>query len=116
MSTVVARRTAGCRDRGSAVLEFVLAIPVLIVVMLAVLQTVALLSATSATNQAARDGARAYSLGRGVDAAVRASLPNGLEPRRISTGPDGTVAVTVDARRIAPFMPTLSVTRTVAMP
>lgn len=104
------------RDEGSAAVELAAAVPIVILVMAAVLQTVSVISATSAANQAARDGARAVSLGRSATTAVEDSLPGGIDDARVVTRGDGRVEVEVDALRIVPFVPTFTVTRSAVMP
>ncbi len=110
------RRTA---ERGSASLELLGLVPVLALVALAVLQVVAAAYTVGAANQAARDGARAYSLhGAGaVAAAIEDSLPGRIElDRAWRPWDDGGVEIVVDVPRLAPFMPEMHVTRTAVMP
>jgi hypothetical protein len=102
------------RERGSSTVELLGVLPVVVVVLLALLQTVAVTYTTHATNQAVRDGARALSLGRPVAVAVDRSLPGGLHADRI-TFPDGGVRLEVKVPRIAVF-PEMTVTREAAMP
>lgn len=109
-------RAARRDDAGSAAVELAAAVPVVILVMAAVLQTVAVISATSAANQAARDGARALSLGRSATVAVQDSLPDGIDDARVVLLGDGRVEVQVDAVRIVPFAPTFTVKRSAVMP
>ena len=104
------------RDAGSAAVELAAAVPVVILVMAAILQTVAVISASSAANPAARDGARAVSLGRSASTAVEDSLPDGVDGARDVLLGDGRVEVQVDAVRIVPFVPTFTVTRSAVMP
>lgn len=109
-------RTVWRRDSGSAAVELAAAVPVVILVMAAVLQAVAVISASSAANQAARDGARAVSLGGSATVAVDDSLPEGIDDARVVLRGDGSVEVQVDAVRVVPFVPTFTVTRSAVMP
>lgn len=104
------------RERGSASLELLGAIPVVIVVVLGLLQVIAGVYTVQATNQAVRDAARAGSLGESVTDAARRSLPDGLQIQGISvSGPD-EVRLVVEVPRVVPLVPTIDVTRTAAMP
>lgn len=104
------------RERGSATIELAAAIPIIIIVLAALLQVAAVVGVTSAANQAARDGARALSLGKSVDTAVRDSLPGDLDAKQVRILPGNRVEVEIDAKRIVPLMPTVTVKRSVAMP
>lgn len=109
------RRARGERERGSSAVELLGVMPVVVVVILVVLQVCAAAYATQATNQAARDGARALSRHQSVPAAVERSLPGGLRADGISyPGGDG-VRVEVRVPRIALFPP-ITVTREAVMP
>lgn len=111
------RNSAAARhDRGSAAVELAAAIPIVVLVLAALLQVASVVNVTSAANQAARDGARAMSLGRSAEGAVRDSLPGGLEPKRVRILAGSKVEVELEAKRVVPFMPTITVKRSVAMP
>ncbi|WP_421734654.1 TadE/TadG family type IV pilus assembly protein [Cellulomonas sp.] len=101
-------------DRGSSAIEILGVMPIVVIVILAAIQVVAVSATTHAANQAVRDGARAMSLGRSVPAAIDASLPNGLGDTQI-TYPAGAVRIEVPVPRIAIF-PSLTVTREATMP
>lgn len=103
-------------DHGSATIELAAAIPIIVLVLAALLQIASVINVTSAANQAARDGARAMSLGYSASAAVRDSLPGGLEPKAVRILPGSKVEVELEAARVVPFLPTLTVKRSVAMP
>lgn len=103
-------------DRGSAAVELAAAIPIVVLVLAALLQVASVVNVTSAANQAARDGARAISLGRSAEGAVRDSLPGSLEPEHVRVLAGGKVEVALEAKRVVPFMPTITVKRSVAMP
>lgn len=109
-----ARRVVG-RERGSASIEMVGALPIIVVVVLVLFQVCAVVYATQAANQAVRDGARAMSLGRSVDAAVDASLPGGLTAQRITYPGDGAVRLELRAPGLA-FLPEVVIERTAVMP
>lgn len=112
----VVRGHHNSRDRGSAPLEILGAIPVIILVIGLLLQVASVVHATGAANQAARDGARAVSLGSSAYVAVSQSLPGNLEPKSVRTLPSGGVEVKVDAKRVVPFIPAITITRSVVMP
>ncbi|GAA1633592.1 TadE/TadG family type IV pilus assembly protein [Georgenia ruanii] len=110
------RRLRGAgSERGSAALEMLGVLPVVVLVALATLQVLAGVYTVHAANQAVRDGARAASLGGSVAAAVDRSLPGTLTPRELS-GTGGKVRLVLDVPRMAPFIPELRVTRTAVMP
>lgn len=104
------------RERGSAAVELAAAIPIVVLVLAGLLQVASVINATSAANQAARDGARAVSLGHSAQVAVRDSLPGGLNAKHVRILPGSKVEVELDAKRVVPFMPTITVKRSVAMP
>lgn len=105
------------RDHGSASIELVGLLPVVVLTCLALMQGAAAVYATQAASDAARQAARAYSLDRDAGAAARASLPSGLdlagEPQRY--GPGHGVRVTVRIPRLVPLGPA-TVTREAQMP
>ncbi|HMC03521.1 MAG TPA: TadE/TadG family type IV pilus assembly protein [Cellulomonadaceae bacterium] len=103
-------------ERGSAAIEMLGVLPVVALVVLGLLQGIAAVYTTQATNQAVRDGARALSLGKSPEDAVVRSLPSGLHPARITYVDDGQgVRLEVQVPRIA-FFPQLTVDRTAVMP
>ncbi len=108
------RRRRPHGDRGSAALELLGVIPVVVVVLLLLVQVCAAGYTVLATNQAVRDGARAHSLGQSVPTAVDHSLPGGLDAERVEVAGD-TVLVEVRVPRVA-VLPTFTVTREAAMP
>jgi Flp pilus assembly protein TadG len=103
-------------DRGSAAIELLGVIPIVVMVILAILQGAAATFATQATNQAVRDGARALSMGQSAEIAVEQSLPGGLRAERITyvSGGQG-IRLEVKVPRIGVF-PALTVDRTAVMP
>jgi len=111
----VRQRLRGDRERGSSAVELLGVMPVVVVVILVVLQVCAAAYATQATNQAARDGARALSRAQSVPAAVERSLPGGLTAESLTyPGGDG-VRLVVRVPRVAIFPP-FTVTREAVMP
>lgn len=104
------------RERGSAALEAAALIPLVLSVLVIVAQLFAVAYASQCTSQAARDAARAYSLGESPRAAAQASLPGAVELVSVSTfGPDHGVTVTTRAPLVIPITDrTLS--RSVTMP
>ncbi len=104
------------RDRGSAAIELAAAIPIVVLVLAALLQVASVVITTSAANQAARDGARAISLGHSPTVAVEKSLPGNMTPKSVQTLPSGGVEVQLEAKRMVPFIPSVTVTRSVDMP
>lgn len=106
--------TARPRDeRGTVAIEVVAMVPLLVLVALFTLQVGAAGWAASQTQEAARQSARAQSLGRDPVAAAEAALPAGLHVDRVDVSGD-TVTVVVKVPRVAP-MPTFTVEREVAM-
>lgn len=63
-------------DRGSAAVEFIGIVPVLVLVTILCVEAFLLASSFSAAEKAARDAARAGSMGEDGSAAARASLPD----------------------------------------
>lgn len=103
-------------ERGTAALEFVVLLPLLVTVGLIVLQGAAAMWTMNATSEAARTAARAYSLGYDPGAAANASLPGALVVRNLQLiGPDHGVRITVGVPKVSP-LPRFQVTRTVQMP
>ena len=115
--TVVAcprRRTA--RERGSAAIEAAVLIPLAMGVLVIIVQIFAMAYASHGVSQAARDGARAYSLGQSPQAAAAASLPSGVSLVSVSTfGPDHGVTVTARAPSIV-VIADRTISRSVTMP
>jgi hypothetical protein len=109
------RPTAG-PERGQASLELVAMLPLLIFGGLLVLQMGVAMWAVSSTNEAARQAARAYSLGADPAGAAEGSLPGGLDVEGlVASGPGHRVELTVAIPRLLP-LPLPAVTRVVVMP
>lgn len=111
---MTARRAA--RDAGAASIELIALVPALLAVALLVFQVgVAAWTATS-TSEAAREAARASSLGRDAAAAAEAALPRALDVQSVSTfGPGHGVRITVRVPTVA-GLPSFSFTRSAVMP
>ena len=104
------------RQRGSASIELVGLTPLVMIILLAAAQVMTYGLSAHAASQAARDGARAYSLDQSPGEAARASLPGGVELVEVSTyGPDHGVRVTVQAPKVL-FVTDRRITRAVTMP
>ena len=103
-------------QRGQASLEMAALAPVVLMLMLSALQVIVLTYTAHAASQAAREGARAYSLQQSPEAAAQSSLPGGVHLVGVQrSGPDHTVTVTVSAPfAVPPF--NREITRTVSMP
>jgi len=109
-------------DRGSSTLELVAAVPLLITVMLVGLQLLVTALVGVATQNAARTGARAATLGEDGRAAALGSLNEALRARaRVSvvrTPTASTVVVRVRVPRVLPLLPTRmsTLSRSATMP
>ena len=104
-------------QRGQATLEMAALAPVVLMLVLYALQVIVLTYTSHAASQAAREGARAYSLDRSAQTAAQDSLPGGIQlvGGVRESGPDHTVSVTVRAPfAVPPF--DREITRTVSMP
>lgn len=80
------RRGAGDGQRGSMAIELVAVVPLLVMVAILCIEGFLAASAAGAAQKAARDGARAESVGRSGVGAVNASLPGWVSDSRVSTG------------------------------
>jgi Flp pilus assembly protein TadG len=110
------RRRATARDRGQATIEFMAMVPLVLAALVFALQVMVLAYTAHGASQAARDGARAYSLNESPVAAVQASLPGAISLVNVSTfGPDHGVRVTVEAPAML-FITDRQITRSVTMP
>ena len=91
-------------------------VPLVMGVLVAALQVMVLTYTAHAASQAARDGARAYSLDRSPVSAAQASLPGAISLVDVATfGPDHGVRVTVEAPAML-FLVDRRITRSVTMP
>ncbi|MBL8931187.1 MAG: pilus assembly protein [Kineosporiaceae bacterium] len=112
-------RAAG-RDRGAAALEFAGVAPLVLLAALIALQFGVIGWTVVATGQAARDGARAASLGQNASAAATAALPGSLSASSVTTADTGDghrCTVQVDIPTLLPLPFELgTVSRTAEMP
>ena len=110
------RRRPTARDRGQATIEFMAMVPLVLGALVFALQVMILAYTAHGASQAARDGARAYSLNESPVAAAQASLPGAIGLVNVSTfGPDHGVRVTVEAPAML-FITDRQITRSVTMP
>jgi ABC-type spermidine/putrescine transport system permease subunit II len=110
------RRRLPGRERGQATIEFMAMVPLVLAALVFALQVMVLAYTAHGASQAARDGARAYSLNESPVAAVQASLPGAIGLVNVSTfGPDHGVRVTVEAPAML-FITDRQITRSVTMP
>ena len=112
------------RDRGQAAVEFAIALPVVVVLVLGIVQLVVVVRDQLAVELAAREAARAASVSASPDAAARraAGEATSLAPLAVATGVDGdrvTVSVeyvsSTDVPLIGAFIGDITVTATVTM-
>ncbi|MFC6715121.1 TadE/TadG family type IV pilus assembly protein [Branchiibius cervicis] len=106
------------RERGTAALEVASLIPLLLFAALVTLQLGIAGWTTLAANSAARDAARAATLGQDPVRAARNALPGALSAESVSGGPvDRAQRYTVKVKLPSLIMINLgSVSRTVEMP
>lgn len=102
------------RDDGSAVVGFVVVVPLLVVIVLAVVQVALALHVRATVTSAAADGARAAALAGGDTAVARARIRSALATtladgvvddvvvRRTSS--DGLAVVDVEVRSVLPLV------------
>lgn len=82
-------------ERGSAAIELLGSLPYLVLAALLVWQMLLVGMTVTATQNAARNGSRAASMGEDPIAAARDSLPAWLADRASATSPAGSNEVTV---------------------
>ncbi|MDP9376907.1 MAG: pilus assembly protein [Actinomycetota bacterium] len=88
-------------ERGQATVEFVALIPLVLLVVLVLWQSVLAGHATWAAGAAARAAARAHAVGQNAEAAARGHLPHNLEPGlHVRPQKDGAVEVEVRIPRV----------------
>ncbi|MFC7624048.1 TadE/TadG family type IV pilus assembly protein [Microlunatus sp. GCM10028923] len=103
-------------ERGTASIELVAIVPMVMIIVVAVVQVLSSAFTVQAASQAARDGARAFSLGRSPEAAVQASLPGTVRLIEVTrVGPRHGVRVTVQGPAYL-VIGERTVTREVIMP
>lgn len=103
-------------EAGVASIEIVALTPLLVLVTIMTLQGGAAVWTVTATDNAARQAARAEALGQDPRQAAEAALPSGLVLERISHfGPDHGIVVVVRIPRVSP-LPQMTVTRSAELP
>jgi Flp pilus assembly protein TadG len=103
-------------DHGTASIELIGLVPLVLGVLVLALQVLVMVYTAHGASQAARDGARAYSLNQSAATAAEASLPGALSLVSVTTfGPDHGVRVVVEAPPML-FMTDRQVSRQVTMP
>lgn len=106
----------GGRDRGTASIEMVGLVPMVVLIMLLALQVLTIAYTVHGASQAARDAARAYSLDESPQAAAAASVPGGVSLVSVTTfGPRHGVRVVVKAPPVF-MLGDGQITREVTMP
>lgn len=84
-------------ERGAVSIELVGFLPIFLLAIAIIAQSVAVVAAIDATNQAARDAARAQSLGQSASAAARDALPGWVQLNNVSHGSCADVCIQVEA-------------------
>ena len=102
------------RERGSVSIEIVMLVPVMVMVATFVLQLGVAGWTASQTEKAARQSARAQSLGENPVSAAQGALPGALRIAAINASGEA-VALRVDVPRVS-LLPRFTVERSVSMP
>lgn len=84
-------------DRGAVSIDLVGLLPIFLLAIAIVVQSVAVVSAIDATNQAARDAARAQSLGQSAHSAARDALPDWVRLNHVAHGACADACLEVEA-------------------
>lgn len=103
------------RERGSTAIEMTVMAPIMLIVALALAHAALAAYGITATQTAARQGARALSQGDSAAAAVNRALPSWLPAETSTFGPGSGVRVRVNLPDIVPGYD-LRVTRTAVLP
>ncbi|WP_151526320.1 TadE/TadG family type IV pilus assembly protein [Serinicoccus kebangsaanensis] len=74
------------RDRGSVAVEVAGFLPIFAILVFVIVNAVAMVSAVDATNQAARNAARAASMQQSPQAAAAQALPSWAQLKSVNTG------------------------------
>jgi hypothetical protein len=98
------------REQGQAGIETLIALPVLLLVVLAGAQAATWAASSVLASLSASAGARALVRGEPVDSAARAELPGPLGRRARVSAADGVVRVVIRVPSLVPGVPALSVT------
>jgi Flp pilus assembly protein TadG len=104
-------------DDGVATLEFLALLPIALFFVLACIQLVIGVDTAQSASSAARQAARAYSLGENPRTAAENALSGSMRITQLTVGAAGYHSVTLTVA-VPTFrgMPTLTVTRTAVMP
>ena len=106
----MSRRPRG--ERGTVSVEVVVLVPLLVVVALLTLQLAAAAWTVSQTQEAARQAARAQSLGQSPEQAARDALPGGIDLVAVHADPgSGQVTVETEIPQVFGILPLDGVTR-----
>lgn len=84
-------------ERGAVSIDLVGLLPIFLILAAVIAQSVAVVSAVDATNQAARDAARAQSLGESAHGAARDALPGWVRLNSVRSGGCADVCMEVEA-------------------
>lgn len=101
------------QERGSVAIEVVMLVPIMIFAAMLTLQLGVAGWTAAKTTEAAREAARANSLGRDPETAAERALPGALDVDEIRITGD-SVEIRVNVPRVSP-LPTFQVTRSVSM-
>lgn len=85
------------RESGAVSIDLVGLLPIFLLAIALVAQSVAVVSAIDATNQAARDAARAASLGESAATAAREALPGWVRLNHVAHGSCSDACMRVEA-------------------
>lgn len=117
MTTVWRRRARPRDERGSASLELVGLLPVIIVFGAAAFQVGAILWATTSVEEAAREAARAYALGEDGCGTAEDALGGGIDLVSCSGGREVTLVAEIPMVLAArDLVPEVRITKTAEMP
>lgn len=108
-------RLRGRRDSGQATLELIAMLPVVLVLVGVLLQLGAVVWAITDTTEAARQGARASSMGQAGCSAARAALSGSLQDVGCTEG-GGRVQLQVLTPVLVDELPQWTITRTAVLP
>ncbi len=106
-------------QRGSAALEFVGLIPVILLTAVIAIQFGIFGWAALSVSDAARAAARAAAMGQDPHLAAQAALPNGLEPVQVTGGQTGdgySYTVTIKTPTVVPILDLGEISRSADMP
>lgn len=105
-------RRASARDRGAAMVEFALVLPILLLILCGIIDFGRAMHAQVTLTEAAREGARAESLGSDPGSRVAEATANlgpvGTAVESSCPGEDAIVTVTYDFEFITPIGPLLT--------